>query len=751
MEFKSVPLLLVTVAVLCAATALPGTGASTAVPWTGASTAVPWTGASTAVPGTGASTASPGTGASTASPGTGAATAAPGTGADSIAPGTGAATAAPGTGAATASPGTGAATASPGTGAATAAPGTGADSIAPGTGAATAAPGTGAATAAPGTGAATAAPGTGAATAAPGTGAATAAPGTGAATAAPGTGAATAAPGTGAATAAPGTGAATAAPGTGAATAAPGTGAATAAPGTGAATAAPGTGAATAAPGTGAATAAPGTGAATAAPGTGAATAAPGTGAATAAPGTGAATAAPGTGAATAAPGTGAATAAPGTGAATAAPGTGAATATAVPGTDAITTEEKPLTTKAPITEKPDIIDVEPEVPVIIDVAQIPTEVIVIVAVDSSIQFEDFPFVDDLKNSSSQAYTDFADEFINQVEPFYNETEGFESITVTSFEEKPSNKRRAVGDVTIVNYEVNYDYKKLQNVIDVINTTALEQAIDGGLTVNGKDAVTGTFVQHTTQDDIYREAAQILQQQIDGDLCEYTKTCQPGYTCVSTSGTCISKCNATTGDYCSNDGRCVHTPGRDVFCTCNHDPTGFYVGEKCEFYASQALVIGLGAGVGGLLLIIIITLSVCLCCRRNKKGGDFERQLTPDNAYWTHEEKAPMTKQTDDMQDEMPLYSMVNKRQTYSEDSYGSEKNNVARASRLSSQDRGSYATPTRDRERSTNDSFLHGNLRTFGGHDNRAYDWAPSLENVPVDQKFKLPRARVSTSNNQW
>ncbi|XP_066264609.1 uncharacterized protein [Branchiostoma lanceolatum] len=100
-----------------------------------------------------------------------------------------------------------------------------------------------------------------------------------------------------------------------------------------------------------------------------------------------------------------------------------------------------------------------------------------------------------------------------------------------------------------------------------------------------------------------------------------------------------------------------------------------------------------------------------------------------------------MTKDTQDINDEMPLYSMVNKRQTYSDDSSGSEKNNLARASRLSSQDNGN----------STNNSFLHGNLQTFGGHDNRAFDWRPTVENVPVDQKFKLPRARVSTSNNEW
>ncbi|XP_066264608.1 uncharacterized protein [Branchiostoma lanceolatum] len=110
-----------------------------------------------------------------------------------------------------------------------------------------------------------------------------------------------------------------------------------------------------------------------------------------------------------------------------------------------------------------------------------------------------------------------------------------------------------------------------------------------------------------------------------------------------------------------------------------------------------------------------------------------------------------MAKQTDDVPDEMPLYSMVNKRQKYSDDSSDFEKNNLTRASRLSSRDNGNpYATPTR--ERPANNSYGYGNLQTFGGRDNRAFDWKPTVKNVPVNHEYKLPRARLSTtSTNQW
>ncbi|KAI8496588.1 Mucin-12 [Branchiostoma belcheri] len=373
------------------------------------------------------------------------------------------------------------------------------------------------------------------------------------------------------------------------------------------------------------------------------------------------------------------------------------------------------------------------------DVDVIPPDVIIIVAVGSSIQFDE-PFNENLTDPESQTYITFVQDFQTQIEPLYNETEGFQGIDVTGFEPKqnPSNKRRAADDKTVVNYEVNYDYKELQiagGIDVVIDSAAVEQAMtDGSLTLNGQRAVEGSFVQQS-QEDINREAAEKLLPQIDGDLCKYRVTnCSIGYKCVPDKGTCISKCKFvdTTVKFCSNEGTCVHLEDSDVFCKCDHDPTGFYMGERCEFYASQPLVIGLGAGAGGLILIIIIALSVCLCCRRKKKDSDFERQLTSDNAYWSPDEKVPMTEKTDSIHDEMPLYSMVNKRQTYFEDSSGSEKNNLKRESRLSSQD--GYVMPSRERS-ANNSSFLHGNLQTYGGHDNRAFDWRPSVANVPIDQ----------------
>ncbi|CAH1248921.1 Hypp8478 [Branchiostoma lanceolatum] len=233
-----------------------------------------------------------------------------------------------------------------------------------------------------------------------------------------------------------------------------------------------------------------------------------------------------------------------------------------------------------------------------------------------------------------------------------------------------------------------------------------------------------------------------------------TGLCSPGCgehgVCNVTTvyGVLVAKCMCNgTYNYCYNNGHCDFDEGPT--CRCDDDPTGFYMGDRCNFYASQPLVIGVGAGAGGLLLIIIITLSICLCCRRKKKGGDYERSLPIDNSYWSPDEKLPMTKQTDDIPDEMPLYSMVNKRQKYSDDSSDSEKNNLTRASRLSSQDRGSYVMPTR--ERPANNSYGNGNLQTFGGRDNRAFDWKPTVKNVPTHQEYKLPRARLSTSNNQW
>ncbi|XP_066305456.1 interphotoreceptor matrix proteoglycan 2-like [Branchiostoma lanceolatum] len=115
-------------------------------------------------------------------------------------------------------------------------------------------------------------------------------------------------------------------------------------------------------------------------------------------------------------------------------------------------------------------------------------------------------------------------------------------------------------------------------------------------------------------------AEEIANAQQDG-LC--SPSCGEGVCNVTTAyGVLVAQC-VCKENYCFNSGTCDFDGGPK--CRCDDDPTGFYTGDRCNFYASQPLVIGVGAGVGGLLLIIIIALSICLCCRRNKKGADFER------------------------------------------------------------------------------------------------------------------------------
>ncbi|XP_019636291.1 PREDICTED: mucin-17-like [Branchiostoma belcheri] len=379
---------------------------------------------------------------------------------------------------------------------------------------------------------------------------------------------------------------------------------------------------------------------------------------------------------------------------------TAASVSTIVPVTP---TEGKPVVPAKPIpTEKP-------------DVAEISSEVIIIVAVGSSIQFDE-PFDEDLKDSTSQAYK----------KPNI----------------KPGAKRQVVADVTVVNYEVDYNYTELQKaggIDNVTRETGILQAVENGaLTVGNKSALVGSSVQYTSQADLDQVAVEKVLEQINkvpGGLCSVVK-CEVGYNknCSnSLDPTCVSRCEYDK-NFCKNHGQCVHTSGQDVFCNCDHDPTGFYMGGRCEFYASQPLVIGVGAGVGGFLFVIIIALSICLCCRRQKKGGDFERQQMSDHPYWTPDEKSPMTKQTDDIPDEMPLYSMVNKRQTYSEDSSGSEKNNLTRASRLSNQERDGYVMPAREQP-ANNSLGYYEHLQTFaGGRDNRAFDWKPTTAStIPI------------------
>ncbi|XP_035661531.1 uncharacterized protein LOC118405837 [Branchiostoma floridae] len=187
---------------------------------------------------------------------------------------------------------------------------------------------------------------------------------------------------------------------------------------------------------------------------------------------------------------------------------------------------------------------------------------------------------------------------------------------------------------------------------------------------------------------------------------------------------------------------------------------GFYMGDRCEFYASQPLVIGLGAGVGGLLLIIIITLSICLCCRRKREQHEFEGAPLPDNAYWTLYDTMSVTNKTEDTHDEMPLHSVANKREVRFDDSSGQEKNiaSTSTANHLTNPDKGhvkyqvsSYAAPTWERPTTTNHSFLHGDLRTSSDEENPVNGSNPGVRNVPIGQEYKLPRATVTTSTSYW
>ncbi|XP_078621212.1 uncharacterized protein LOC144887692 [Branchiostoma floridae x Branchiostoma japonicum] len=221
----------------------------------------------------------------------------------------------------------------------------------------------------------------------------------------------------------------------------------------------------------------------------------------------------------------------------------------------------------------------------------------------------------------------------------------------------------------------------------------------------------------------------LIQQQdeIVGGLCAVTN-CTDGYECrkdkTTNETSCITKCNL---GYCYNDGACIHVENQNVSCSCNNDPTGFYMGRRCEFYASQAWVIGVSAGVGGALIIIIIVVSVCRCRRSGKKDAPIDNARKDEEATWL----SPVDKSDDSYEEELLLYTIANRKRTSK-----SGRANPDEASIIYGEEQmlGTYAL-----------SGQHAvtNYRT---------GWKPSLQNIPVDKELKIPRPGLhESSNNYW
>ncbi|XP_019613661.1 PREDICTED: chondroitin sulfate proteoglycan 5-like [Branchiostoma belcheri] len=89
-------------------------------------------------------------------------------------------------------------------------------------------------------------------------------------------------------------------------------------------------------------------------------------------------------------------------------------------------------------------------------------------------------------------------------------------------------------------------------------------------------------------------------------------------------GTLVAECRCDQG-YCHNSGTCEFLQGTGPVCRCGADPSGFYSGPRCELYAPRALVILVGAGVGGLLVLLTSVLSVCLCVKNRLNQLDSEK------------------------------------------------------------------------------------------------------------------------------
>eukprot|EP00058_Branchiostoma_floridae_P019842 XP_002605332.1 hypothetical protein BRAFLDRAFT_74157 [Branchiostoma floridae] len=334
----------------------------------------------------------------------------------------------------------------------------------------------------------------------------------------------------------------------------------------------------------------------------------------------------------------------------------------------------------------------------------------------------DGDFTQTLNDSESSAYQELERSCVNALTSLHTEQRGFQGVRILGFRS---------GSI-VVRYIVIFEDANLAANEDI--TSEVETLIkNGNLTSIGN---------YTVNQSSFREIDISIEDIIEAvdreDLCH--GGCTDGKCNLRTAyGVLLTEC-VCLDNHCKNGGQCSYEDGPK--CRCNHDPTGFYTGDRCEFYASQPLVIGLGAGVGGLLLIIIITLSICLCCRRRREEHDFGGAPLPDNAYWTLYDTMSVTNKTEDTHDEMPLHSVANKRQVHFDNSSSQEENSTFTTTHLANQDKGrvkyqvsSYAAPTWERPTTTNHSFLHGDLRTSDGEENPTNGSKPGVRNVSTGQ----------------
>ncbi|XP_078701313.1 uncharacterized protein LOC144927632 [Branchiostoma floridae x Branchiostoma belcheri] len=328
--------------------------------------------------------------------------------------------------------------------------------------------------------------------------------------------------------------------------------------------------------------------------------------------------------------------------------------------------------------------------------------------------------------------------FREQVRPYYVNTEGFQNVEVTTVRQVNTVRRRRDTGSTAVEYVVEYDYKKLEEAGGVKTVTSqLEEDVRAGHFNVSDVKPTSDSLTHSTEEEIRAAAVKVVLEQVaeEPDLIEggpcAVANCPNGYECQQdeTTGdaTCVTKC---TIGYCHNNGTCFHVENQPVYCSCNHDPTGFYVGAMCEFYAPQAWVIGVSVGVGGFLIIIIIVVSVCRCRRTGKKDGDRRKE---EEATWLSpvDKREKRRARDDSFAEELPLYTIANRK----------------RASK------GGRTNPDPA-------SIVYGEEQMLGIHamsgpqaeNNYRTGWQPRLQHIPTDKELKIPRPGLyERRNNYW
>ncbi|XP_066305462.1 uncharacterized protein [Branchiostoma lanceolatum] len=415
---------------------------------------------------------------------------------------------------------------------------------------------------------------------------------------------------------------------------------------------------------------------------------------------------------------------------------------TAKPTTDSSTTKlptSQTSTAEPLVSNPPAIITVPEEVPATdhINITAAIVVIDVVVPVNFSMEFPVTLLAGTLE------YFSFLVSFPLKVGPYYENTEGYQSIEGTRLRPADARRKRQLGDTTegtIVDYEVKYDYKKLERAGGVQNIADdLEKDVKAGIFTVDNITAKNESLDYSTESEILAVVTeQVIQQVaqnpglIQAGVCAVTN-CPKGYECKNdTTGkaTCATKC---TDGYCYNEGTCFHVENQPVYCSCSNDPTGFYVGARCEFYASQTLVIGVTVGVGSLMIIIIIVVSVCRCRRPAKKETPIDEPREEVEATWL----SPVSKRKrksargDSYEEELPLYTIANRKRTTN----GGRTNPEA-------------AYIVYGEEQMLGTHALSGQ-HAANGH---RQGWKPSLQNIPVGKELKIPRPGLyEGSNNYW